>query len=309
MGYSDILITLDGSALAEHAIDYALMAAAPGARLHLLSVIEDGVAVDAPLVTTLNFDFAMQQLQHGPSPREYIPHGLEIRYDYVNMLKDTLTHRGYEASVDVRQGRVVETILDAASEAELVVMASHGRAGLSKLVLGSVTEAVLHRLTRPLLIAPPRPRQTHPTGFDSIVVSLDGSAPSEAILPEVEKLLASHPAKVVLLRVAPHSEVLPEGLVDDEYALLSNAAEWNMRQYLDAIGERLSEYGATPVIEANFNTPREEICFCADYYQADLIAMGTHGRTGISRLLHGSVTEHVLHRAHRPMLIVRVPDA
>jgi nucleotide-binding universal stress UspA family protein len=312
MGYSNILITLDGSPLAEHAIDYALMAAAPGARLHLLSIVEELTEANAPLVTALNADYALQHMQRGPSTRENIPHSLEVRYDYVNVLKDAVTNQGYEASVDVRQGPVVQTVLEAAPEVEIVVMASHGRTGLRKLVLGSVTEAVLHRITRPLLITPPHPRQASPggaTGFDNILVSLDGSAQSEAILPEVEKLLSSHPGRVVLLRVAPQVDKLPEGLSDDEYTLLSNAAEWGMRKYLDAIGERLAEFGATPIIEANFNGPREEICFCADYYRADLIAMGTHGRTGISRLLHGSVTEHVLHRAHRPMLIVRVPGA
>jgi nucleotide-binding universal stress UspA family protein len=312
MGYSNILITLDGSLLAEHAIDCAVMAAAPGARLHLLSVVEDLTAESAPLVTALNTGFAGRHMQYGPSQRESVPHSMEVRYDYVNMLKDALTNQGYEASIDVRQGHIVQTILAAASDVELVVMASHGRTGLSKLVLGSVTEAALHRLTRPLLIAPPHPRQARPggaTGFDRILVSLDGSAQSEAILSEVEKLLSSHPGRVILLRVAPHVEVLPEGLSDDEYALLNNAAEWGMRKYLDAIGERLAECGATPIVEANFNAPREEICFCADYYHADLIAMSTHGRTGISRLLHGSVTKHVLHRTHRPLLIVRVPDA
>ncbi len=156
--------------------------------------------------------------------------------------------------------------------------------------------------------------------YDCILVSLDGSRASEAVLPEVEKLLQKYPGKVVLLRIGPmvdldaaaqqmepgveHASDLP----GDEYDLLSNATELEIRRYLEAIGERLAKTGATPITEVSFAKPAEEILFFAKQYGAQLIAMATHGRSGIDRMLHGSVAENVLRHTPCPMLLVRTPD-
>src|SRR5690349_3366161 len=94
MGYSNILITLDGLSLAEHAIDYALLAAAPGATLHLLSIVEDLAVANAPLVTALNAEFALRYMHHGPSVREALPPGIEARHDYVDSLTGELRNQG-----------------------------------------------------------------------------------------------------------------------------------------------------------------------------------------------------------------------
>lgn len=156
--------------------------------------------------------------------------------------------------------------------------------------------------------------------YNCILVSLDGSRMSEAVLPEVEKLLTAHPGKVVLLRVGPQidldaaaHEMEPgadqaSDLPGDEYELLSNATELEIRHYLDAIAVRLALTGAQPVIEVSFNKPADEILFFARHYSADLIAMATHGRSGLDRFLHGSVAENVLRHAPCPMLLVRAPE-
>jgi nucleotide-binding universal stress UspA family protein len=128
-------------------------------------------------------------------------------------------------------------------------------------------------------------------------------------LPEVEQLLSAHPCKVVLLRVAPYTEFNPVGLPLDDCILLNSTAEQQAYVYLARIAERLKKLGAAPIIEVNLNAPGDEIRLSAEYFHADLIAMATHGRTGISRLLHGSVTEEVMHHAVSPMLIVRTSDA
>ncbi len=157
--------------------------------------------------------------------------------------------------------------------------------------------------------------------YNCILVSLDGSLAAEAVLPEVERILKTSPCKVVLLKVGPHfnldeaaheMEPTVERAADlpaDEYDLLTSATELEIRRYLDAIAERLKLTGATPVVEVSFTKPVEEILFFAKQYQADLIAMATHGRTGLNRLLHGSVTENVLHHAPCPMLVIRSPEA
>ena len=157
--------------------------------------------------------------------------------------------------------------------------------------------------------------------YKCILVSLDGSRSSEAVLPEVENLLKMHPGKVVLLRIGPTVDIdsaaqqMEPGvehayeLVPDEYDLIVNAGEREIRRYLEAIGERLAQTGATPIIEVSFNKPVDEILYFAKYYEADLIAMATHGRSGLARFLFGSITENVLRHAPCPMLVVRTPDS
>ena len=156
--------------------------------------------------------------------------------------------------------------------------------------------------------------------YDCILVSLDGSPESESVLPEVEKLLQVHPGTVILLRVGPSvdlntaaREMWPEveraaQLSSEDFKLLCNAPEVQIREYLDGIADRLKATGATVIQEVNFNRPDDEIIFYARHYHADLIAMATQGRTGFNRLLHGSVTESVLHHAPCPVLVVRSPE-
>jgi nucleotide-binding universal stress UspA family protein len=156
--------------------------------------------------------------------------------------------------------------------------------------------------------------------FQCILVSLDGSRASEAVLPIVERMLETCPTQVVLLRVGPTvdldtaaHEMEPEvehasELPSEEYDLLNIATEVELRQYLEAIGERLKKTGATPIVEVSFNKPVDEILFFAKHYKADLIAMTVCEKPGIDRWLHRSVAEAVLHRASCPMLLVRAPD-
>ena len=159
-----------------------------------------------------------------------------------------------------------------------------------------------------------------------MLLSLDGTPEAEAALPEVEKLLRMQPslATVILVRIGPPIDMavaidemkrganpgatggVPD-VPNDEYALLSSAAELEIRAYLDNLGERLKQMGAAVVTEVSFRNPAAEILYFADYYKVDLIVMATHGRRGLNRLLHGSVTETVMESTPCPMLIVRVP--
>ncbi len=162
--------------------------------------------------------------------------------------------------------------------------------------------------------------------YERVLLSLDGTSEAEAALPEVEKLLRMQqsPTTVILIRVGPPIDVAAaveemkrgtnpgatSGVPDvpnDEYALLNSAAELEIRAYLDKLGERLKQLGATVVTEVSFRNPAVEILYFADFHKADLIVMATHGRRGLNRLLHGSVTETVMESTPCPMLIVRVP--
>jgi nucleotide-binding universal stress UspA family protein len=152
-----------------------------------------------------------------------------------------------------------------------------------------------------------------------VLVSLDGSTDAELVLPEVERMVANRAAKIVLVRVerAPDYDSLIDGLepgtkralslemTNEEGVILGGVGELASHRYLEEVAERFEKVGQTVVCEVGFNNPVDEILFFSDLYHVDLVAMATHGRTGLARLLHGSVTESVLHRAPCPMLVVR----
>src|SRR5260221_6522546 len=132
--------------------------------------------------------------------------------------------------------------------------------------------------------------------YECILVSLDSSRSSEAVLPEVEKIQTMHPCKVVLLRIGPNVDIdaaaqeMEPGvqhafeLVPDEYDLIVNSGEHTIRCYLEEMAERLAMTGALPIIEVSFNKPVGEILYFARYYNTDLIAMATHVRSGLARI-------------------------
>ncbi len=156
--------------------------------------------------------------------------------------------------------------------------------------------------------------------FDCILVSLDGTRASEAVLPLVEKLLQAFPGKVVLLRVGPAvnldlaaHEMMPDierayELPPEDFELLNTASELEIRRYLEGIAHRLQQTGATTEIEVSFNKPVDEILFMAKEHKADVIVMATHARSGLDRWLHGSVTESVIHQMPCPVLVVKAPN-
>jgi nucleotide-binding universal stress UspA family protein len=155
--------------------------------------------------------------------------------------------------------------------------------------------------------------------YGTILVSLDGSLAAEAVLWEVEKLLSIHPAKVILLLVVSTTDLkqavaehdahhaATNEMLDEHAALLMRASEAE-RAYLRAIAQRLKRSGAETISVVGFRDPVEEIVSQARHWKAQLIAMATHGRSGLERLLQSSVTEAVLHSVSCPMLIVRVPQ-
>jgi nucleotide-binding universal stress UspA family protein len=154
--------------------------------------------------------------------------------------------------------------------------------------------------------------------YNTILVSLDGSLASEAVLWQVEKMLGDDPKQVILLRAAPNvdrDQALTqmvsdeEAAVGDDIALLTYSSEVDLRNYLAAIALRFEAAGVQVVTEVSFRDPAEEILFYAKHYKADLIAMTTHARVGLDYLFHGSVTESVLRHARCPILIARIPES
>ena len=141
-----------------------------------------------------------------------------------------------------------------------------------------------------------------------VLIPVDGTEFSEAIFPKLAMLAEPAKIEILLLRVsalvAPSSAAAPD-FVKENYSPLE--AEGNVRHAVreEMIPEAnmLEEMGYTVQREVGFGDPASQILFYADIAEADLIAMTTHGREGISRLMAGSVAESVLHKAKIPVLL------
>jgi len=141
--------------------------------------------------------------------------------------------------------------------------------------------------------------------YKRVLVPLDGSRLAEGILPFVLQIAGPLDLEVVLVRVV--EPVMPQALegtgqfvVDDVVARLREA-----RQYLAPVAEDLRGRGVRVTTDARHGEPLTELLAAARDSQADLIAMTTHGRSGLGRLLFGSIAEAVLRRAKIPVLMMR----
>ncbi len=139
--------------------------------------------------------------------------------------------------------------------------------------------------------------------FKRILVPLDGSPLAEAILPEVTGAEPRLGAEVILLRVAlAHAfpGVDPIHLADEEVRVVEEA-----EAYLATMAERLAREAVSVKTAVRYGQPAAEIIDHVAFERADLVAMSTHGRSGLSRLVMGSVAEEVVRKAKVPVLLLR----
>jgi nucleotide-binding universal stress UspA family protein len=152
--------------------------------------------------------------------------------------------------------------------------------------------------------------------FERVLVPLDGSKVGEAALPVIEQLVNKLPAgtkvEVILIGVITllrHWVVVgeasaPVSYTEDELKIIKDRVE----NYLGKTGDSLKKRGVsvkTIVVSGNAS---DEILKAADQNNADLIAMSTHGRSGLRRLAFGSITDKVMHGSRIPVLMVRAPE-
>jgi nucleotide-binding universal stress UspA family protein len=141
--------------------------------------------------------------------------------------------------------------------------------------------------------------------YNKILVPLDGSALAERAIRHAEEIAKGADAEILLLQavyvpmpVVPESALLTEGKILEEVA--RSAAE-----YLDRIGAELRASGHRVRTIIDERPPADAILHTAEQEQADLIVMSTHGRSGLSRLMMGSIAESVLRHTHRTIMFVK----
>lgn len=209
-------------------------------------------------------------------------------------------------SAQVRAMSAAGAILDYATENEidLVVMGTHGRRGLRRLLLGSVAEEVVRLAPCPVLTVPERDERGSPANIERIVVPVDFSEHAKLALAYALELGEAYDAHLHLLHVVDeviypdfYPPVIPSG---------SSITEELRDQSLERMKMLLSEFaGAEAAVHVRAGRAAPEIADFANDQKADLIVIASHGLTGISHVLLGSVTEQLIRRAPCPVFTVK----
>jgi nucleotide-binding universal stress UspA family protein len=281
-GYRLGLITLDGSATAEAVLPYARALASGGARLILLRIVpSDSTAAECLVARSY-----LQAVQTGLA---------QSGVEGADIVVAPETGAG-------PPGAIVAQATE--RDADLIVMATHGRSGLSRVLYGSVAEQVLHLTALPALLVP----ALAPWPWDAaeprrILVPLDGSHLALAALPAADALARTVGAELHLVRVLepPDAGLYHSGV---RAALFDPAAaESGARRYLSGLAACLPAATRTAGIHVVSGEPGGAIAAAARELRAGTIAMATHGRFGATRVVLGSVATSVLRRAVLPMLL------
>lgn len=229
---------------------------------------------------------------------------------YLKAVADRLERRGlrevrrlvwYQEPVTaITQAAVAKTV-------DLIAMATHGRSGLSRLLLGSVALGVARSARLPMLLIRGQ-SAWKPWAHRKMLVPLDGSETSEAILPVVGRLAGSRNLRVTLLHVlepARSGVLQPEIGLDEWMTVRRRDAD----RHLAKVAESLRDRRVRVECAVRFGRPVETIVAVAGQEREDLIAMVTHGRRGLGRLFFGSVAEEVLRRAAVPVLLFKAAES
>ncbi len=298
-----LLVPLDGSERSEQALPYAaLFARLLDVDICLLHVVTEGEQQS----------FAARQ----EALRDlYLPHWLPgpdtdalRRYDEAYLARQArqLRAAGVNVSTELTFGDPTEVIVRASGQPDvaMVVMATHGRGGVGRLLLGSVANKVLRLSACPLLAVREPPRR--PLALRRILVPLDGSELAREALPVAADLARRSGASLVLLTVLTPLFGLDASLLAPAELQLRTVRERALAE-LHRVALEYNDLEVVPVIAEGF--AGATICQEAERREADLIVMAAHGQGGPIRFGLGSVTDKVLHAASVPILVARTRGA
>jgi len=298
---SRILVPLDGSSLAEQAISYAVTLArglpAELVLLHAIWVPPDVMGILDEATVELNA----------------IENQLEAEANqYLSRLVEQLHETDLSAHHAIGRGAAADVIIDHTRRADvsLIIMATHGYTGIRRWTHGSVAERVVQSACVPVLLV--RARETasrdvqKPMPCRRILVPLDGSEMAEHVLPMVTTIAQPLDAELILFQVPiahVHGWMTGEWFVPIQ-GVLATAAQ-DAHAYLSEVCGRLKKQGLGVTTATMMGSVAESIIDYAEANHVDLVAMCTHGRTGLTRWTLGSVADRVLRAGSTPILLVR----
>jgi nucleotide-binding universal stress UspA family protein len=290
--FTRILVPLDGSAIAEKAL--------PHARA-LGRTLEIPITLITVIETAADFSEKKGDLD------TLIESGVRNSEEYLKKISKTFS--GATIQYRVEKGRVEEAIIAAADNGTLITMATHGRSGLGRWLLGSITEKVVRGANNAVLVvrANEGASSEGEAAPDSIIVPLDGSTLAESVLLYVVELAKAFHARVTLVRSYSLKQIIFS--FEEFHPDLDGLKEelrWEAMSYLDEKVAELKSRGMVDVFcSVTEGDAAETIIEMGKGAPNTLIAMSTHSGSTIKHWVLGSVTEKVLRHANNPVLTIR----
>jgi nucleotide-binding universal stress UspA family protein len=253
---------------------------------------EEAFAAILPLVRAEHPEVSVVYVFEAPAASHYPPPGLAETCS-------RLRAEGLDAHLIIREGKPTEEILRYAKmrEPDLIVMETEGRSGLPRLAKKSVAEEVLRHAEVPVLLVRPGGARK---SWSRILVALDGSSRAEEVLDDVIPLAEQLNISVELARVALPT-ITGTGVGDIPGVVYHD----DPKPYLLQVQARLLEEGLDTAIAPLEGSAAPAILERATKTDASLIALTTHGRTGVERILMGSIAEEIVRHAPCPVLVRR----
>lgn len=295
--YTRMLIPLDGSKVAEQVLPYARCLA------RKLSIPVELLQAADPEALALLTD-----PQHSRYADTVWADKINTGRAYLDAVARSF--EGARVQCVVEKGKAEDVVIDkaAADKNTLIVMATHGRSGMQRWLLGSVADKVLHGSPNHMFLvrATEQGKTAGEAVLKTVVVPLDGSTLAEQALQFAEDLAKKMALKTVLMR----AYALPASVTGDEYgtymAEIMNQLESEARDYLTAKANEAKHKGLSEVVPVvKFGYGADEIITLARDTADNFVAMCTHGRSGVGRWVLGSVTERVVRHSGDPVLIIR----
>jgi len=311
--FTKIAVPLDGSALAEQALPFALkLTQRLNAKLLLLR------ATEVPKLVTDTPNHELEVIQSAE--------------DYMAGVYQTLIDSSLKLHTDSEKAQTLVIYGDKAKEiaeiapfekADLLVMSTHGRTGLSRLLLGSVAARILRQSEIPVILLRPTEVANNqallvtldtPTSLDDensevrILVTLDGTPQAEAALPPAVELARKLGATIYLLRAVLPFQAVENGVIANGYGFDPNAEmeaeSQQAQQYLESVQAKIEGQGITCKKLVKVGVAADQVIDSAGEIEASILVIATHARGRIGRFFLGSVAEEVMRRTHLPIMMV-----
>ncbi|WP_324662922.1 universal stress protein [Haloarcula sediminis] len=291
--YDHILVPTDESDHAERAADHAaLLAGAFDATVHLLTVVD--------------IEAGAGPFSAGGVDKNYIERQMT---DHREALAEREADLNVPVETSVATGAPSEGILDYVedNQIDLVVMGTHGRSGLRRYLTGSVAERVVRLSPVPVLTVRATETGTVGSGYGDILVPTDGSERAAAAVGHAIAVAGAFGSTVHAVSVVNVGDIATGADVTVPRDLLAEFED-AAAEATEAVAREAEDAGLDAVTEVRTGRPKQDLLEYITDRDIDLVVMGTHGRTGLDRVLLGSTAEALLRRAEVPVLTVSEPS-
>jgi nucleotide-binding universal stress UspA family protein len=268
-----------------------------------------------PLLKTMGFDSirlvsvwesAWEESESGRKEEDFgeaTQKGRAYLEAYLKQLAGIVTAAGFQPETVVRTGRAAEEVIDAAQGVDLVLIATHGRTGISRWWLGSVADKVVREVECPVLLIGPNVQQDlTPSRYQRILLPLDGSEQAEEALPLAVWLSRLTNSEIDVVRCMSLTPVAYDPSMSIYSADLIDSLEEAVEDYLAGVKAKLP--GVRAATHMKVGGAGELLTEHLEERPANLVVMTSHGRSGVRRVALGSVTDRLLH-GPAPVLVVR----